>query len=315
MSKDTYEYSFASDFITANMRHQSVLIVDDAENTIANASLALDGMCEVICAKSGAKAIRLAAEHRPDLILLSTSMPDMDGFEVISLLKTDRYTRAIPVVFMSKDDDEAEEAKSFASGAIDYITTPLSAAILQARVSIHLRANLQRKKLERLSQFDGLTGVLNRRIFDDFLRQCWSSMQNTDRSLSLLFIDVDNFKHINDTFGHLAGDDALRLVATTITQQIDRASDIVARYGGEEFACLLPDTDVEGARRLAEKIRAAVNRLEVGCSAVGTSKYLSVSIGIASTGCETYHNCQEMVASADRKLYAAKRQGRNTVVS
>ncbi len=314
MANDIHEYPFESYMHPANARTQSVLIVDDVENNISNASVVLNDTCEVILAQNGLEALRLANKLRPDLILLSTRMRDMDGFEIISQLKSNHYTRAIPIVVMSKAGDEVEETKSFALGAIDYITIPQSASILQARVRIHLRADQQRKTLQHLSQFDGLTGVLNRRIFDDLLMQCWNARKETNRSLSLLFIDVDNFKDINDAFGHLVGDDALRLVAKTITNQIERASDIVARYGGEEFSCLLPNTEVEGAKRLAEKIRIAINRLEVQDPQGRDTKSLSVSIGIASTSSEAYPSYQDFISSADRRLYAAKRSGRNVVV-
>ncbi len=315
MVKDNQDYPFAGDFFSTDPRRQSVLIVEDVEHTVSNASLALGDLCEVLWADSGWQAIRLAKTHRPDLIMLSTRMPDMDGFEIIKLLRVDKETRSIPVVFMSKEKDEAQEAEGFALGAIDYITTPQSASILQARISIHLRADLQRKKLERLAQFDGLTGVLNRRVFDHLLAQCWDALLDSDEPLSLLFIDIDYFKQINDTFGHLSGDDVLRLVATTITQQVDLAVDIVARYGGEEFSCLLPGKDLSQARSTAEKIRQAVNLLTAGDSQNGTARFLSVSIGIACTVAQSYQSSQELIAGADQRLYFAKRQGRNQIVS
>ncbi|NYT78934.1 diguanylate cyclase [Alcaligenaceae bacterium] len=315
MIKNRQKYPFVSSSLFTSMRRQCVLIVDDADININNGSLALEGMCEVISAKSGTLAIRLAKERRPDLVLLNINMPGTNGFDIIRTLKSDQYTRHIPVIFMSKVESEAEEAESFALGATDYIAFPQNATILQARVSIHLHADMQRKVLERLSQVDGLTGVLNRRAFDDSLHQHFNAVFGSDKPLTLLLMDIDHFKHINDTLGHLRGDDALRLVATTIAQQVNPELDIVARYGGDEFACLLPDTDQADAWKIAEKIRLAVNRLEVGDRQAGTTRLLTVSIGIASTFDQLYSSCQDLIAYADQRLYDAKKQGRNKVAS
>lgn len=299
---------------SADARGQLVLVVDAAEEARRIALQGLDGLCDVFCADTGQQAIQLAIQYRPDLILLSASMPDLDGLEIIRQLKQDKLTQNISVVFVTQAANEAQEAESFALGASDYIVASRNANILKARVGIHLRADLQRKTLERLSQFDGLTGVLNRRLFDDLLAQYWSAMRDLAQPLSLLLIDVDNFKSINDTLGHQAGDDVLRLVALAIREEIDRTGDIVARYGGEEFACLLPDTDLTRAREIAEHIRLAVNRLQAGDPDAGTMRALSVSIGVACTQADCFQSGVALIACADRRLYAAKRQGRNQIV-
>jgi len=315
MAKDNPIFPLADDFFSLDVPQQRVLIVDDDESVRDDAMLALAPVCEVVCATRGAEAIELATVNRPDLILLGTVMSDMSGFDVIRQLKTRKQTEHIPVIFVTKTGNEDEEVASFALGAFDYISLPRNASILTARVGIHLRADMQRKTLERLSRFDSLTGVLNRRLFDDLLTQYWTDQQDGDRSLSLLLIDVDNFKNINDTLGHQAGDEVLRLVARTIWQQLDRPGEIVARYGGEEFACLLPDSDLQRARDIAEVIRLAINQLKVGDCEAGTMRALSVSIGVACTRADTLQSCYELIASADRRLYAAKRQGRNQIVS
>lgn len=315
MAEHKQKYPFTNSSVFSNIRPQCVLIVDDSDINISNGSRALEGMCEVISSKSGKLAIRLAAERRPDLILLNIDMPDANGFDIIKALKSDNCTHGIPVIFMSKVESEAEEAESFALGATDYIAFPQNATILQARVSIHLHADRQRKVLERLSQVDGLTGVLNRRVFDDLLEQYWTVHYGSDQPLSLLLMDIDHFKHINDNLGHLCGDDALRLVATTIAQQVNPDLDIVARYGGDEFVCLLPDRSQVDALEIAEKIRLAVNQLEVADKMRKTVNSLSVSIGVASTLDEMISSCKDLIASADRQLYEAKKQGRNKVVS
>lgn len=309
------KYPSVSSSIFSNIRSQCVLIVDDSAVNIYRGSRALKDMCEVISAKSGTLAIKLAAERRPDLILLNIDLPDANGFDIIKALKAEEGTREIPVIFMSKLESEAEEAESFALGVTDYIAFPQNATIFQARVGIHLHADRQRKALERLSQVDGLTGVLNRRVFDDLLEHYWTVHYGSDQPLSLLLMDIDHFKHINDNLGHLCGDDALRLVATTIAQQVNRDLDIVARYGGDEFVCLLPDRSQVDALEIAEKIRLAVNQLEVADKMRKTVNSLSVSIGVASTLDEMISSCNDLIASADRRLYEAKKQGRNKVVS
>ena len=222
---------------------QTVLIVDDAPANIEVLSEALSDEYEVLFATSGQDALDVAAEQHPDLILLDVMMPEMDGYEVCTRLKGDTKTQTIPIIFVTAMDHEEEETKGLNVGAIDYLAKPIRPAIVRARVRNHLELKRYRDNLECLSSTDGLTGIANRRRFDEFLDREWLRARRCQTPLSLILMDIDLFKGYNDHYGHLAGDDCLRHLAREMTACLRRPTDLVARYGGEEFACLLPDTD------------------------------------------------------------------------
>jgi diguanylate cyclase (GGDEF)-like protein len=171
------------------------------------------------------------------------------------------------------------------------------------------------RDLERISALDTLTQIANRRRFDAALRQEWRRSARDESPLSLLFCDIDYFKRFNDTYGHQAGDECLVRVAQAMEETLNRPADLVARYGGEEFIALLVDTGIEGARMLAERMRARVEALNVEHRASGVSSHLTVSLGVASVVPRPAFRPEDLVDLADRALYAAKAGGRNRVVA
>jgi len=289
---------------------QTVLICDDTPTNIELLDDMLSDMCDVVFATSGAEAIRLAIAEQPDLVLLDVIMPVMTGYEVCTALKTDPCTRNIPIIFVSALGRENDEAKGLELGAIDYITKPISAPIVRARVRNHLELKRQRDLLEHLSSIDGLTGIANRRAFDEQLDHEWRRAGRTGEPLAVLMIDVDHFKSYNDSLGHGAGDDCLKLLATTLEQALHRPGDHLARYGGEEFVCLLPSTDIGGAEAVGEQLRRAVAALALPHP---HETAVSVSIGAAAAHPAEGDQSGGLIELADGKLYDAKRQGRNRV--
>jgi diguanylate cyclase (GGDEF)-like protein len=294
-----------------NQDRQTILIVDDTPINIRMLSELLMDEHDIMFATSGEDGLKRALQERPDLILLDIMMPGMDGYEVCRLLKEDPVTRDIPVIFVSALSQEADEAKGLAVGAIDYITKPISAPIIKARVHNHLKLKRYQDMLASQALLDGLTGIPNRRRFDETLQMEWHRALRTGNELSLLMIDIDHFKRYNDTYGHLAGDDCLTDVARVMAEVAHRGGDLVARYGGEEFGCILPETGCSGARNVAEKIIAAVNGLQIAHADSPVAPTVTVSIGGCTTRPDDHQAYDQLVACADRNLYRAKQAGRN----
>jgi diguanylate cyclase (GGDEF)-like protein len=167
--------------------------------------------------------------------------------------------------------------------------------------------------LARLAFKDALTGVANRRVFDETLAAEWSRCLRNDEPLSLIMIDVDRFKEFNDGYGHVAGDECLKRVAGVLKKAVHRPSDLVARYGGDEFASLLTETDLSGAARVAEDIRAGIEHEQIHYERWSSSDYVTASLGIATLTPGRETNCSQLVELADHSLYEAKRKGRNRV--
>jgi len=289
-----------------------ILIVDDVPDNIRVLSsiLAEDGIV-ISTATSGQRALKIAEHYPPDLILLDAMMPDMDGYEVCRLMKADPMLRGVPVIFVTALADVDSEIRGLELGAVDYITKPFNEAIVKLRVKTHLELKLQREILENLSRLDGLTGIPNRRAFDERLDIEWRRAARSGVTLGLLMIDVDHFKGYNDAHGHLAGDDCLRKIARALYESINRAGDFVARFGGEEFAALLAAANGEDVRRVAEDMRAIVEALGIPHGASPVSPWVTVSIGGALTQAQVDVDPDSLVELASRQLCAAKQNWRN----
>jgi diguanylate cyclase (GGDEF)-like protein len=257
--------------------------------------------------------LELAAQSAPDLILLDVMMPDMDGYETCRRLKADPLTRDIPVIFVTALNNAEDEAFGLEVGAVDFISKPLNSAVVRARVRTHLTLKYQADLLRSMAFLDGLTGIANRRQFEEALQREWRACLRTGTSLALAMIDIDHFKSFNDTCGHVAGDACLRAVAGILHNDMSRPHDLIARYGGEEFACLLPDTDLEGARVKAEQLRHAVQSLGIPHEASGTAPVVTISVGLETFIPTDELTPERLVAAADAQLYKAKHAGRNRV--
>jgi diguanylate cyclase (GGDEF)-like protein len=287
-----------------------ILVVDDAMENIQILHGALQDEHEVVFALSGEKALALARTQRPDLILLDAIMPGLDGYAVCRQLRACAETRDIPIIFVTALKTPEDETRALAAGAADFITKPVNAAVVRARVRTHLTVKRQADALRALTLTDGLTGVANRRAFDERLDTEWRRCSRAGEPLALILVDIDHFKLYNDHYGHQAGDACLKQAAAAMQHAAGRTQDLVARYGGEEFAILLPQVSAQGAERVACKVLAELEALAIPHQPSPDGR-LTVSIGISACvpGDQTWP--AQLVHAADALLYDAKAGGRN----
>jgi diguanylate cyclase (GGDEF)-like protein len=296
-------------------KHATVLIVDDEPQNLHLLVDALRKEHELIVATSGREAVqRVDSNNPPDLILLDVVMPEMDGWDVCRQLKANPMTEGIPIIFVTSRDDVVDEAKGLAAGAVDYITKPFSPEIVRARVRTHLTLKSQADTLASLSVIDELTGMPNRRHFNQRMEEEWRRATRTSSPVTLVMMDVDHFKQYNDNYGHGAGDECLRCVAQALGSVIHRTADMVARYGGEEFAAILPATDEAQGMQIAERFRQAVNALALKHGYSSTNEFITISVGVATCVPQLQEAQHNLLQAADRMLYEAKGRGRNCVV-
>lgn len=289
----------------------SLLIVEDDSTIQALLVAVLGNEWDIRTASSGSAALELATEQAPDLILLDVCLPDLDGLEVCRRLKSNSRLELVPVIFLTARTSGEDEIDGLQAGGIDYITKPINPAVLKARIRNHLELKQSRDELVRLARTDGLTGLYNRRTFDDLLAREWRRLARTGEPLSVIMMDVDHFKLFNDTYGHGGGDVCLQRVARAAQSALQRPADVVARYGGEEFVALLPETKLDGAIAVAEAIRSAVIAQEIPHATSTTAPHVTLSLGVASTIPQPERDPATVVAFADQQLYAAKSGGRN----
>ncbi|MDR1731339.1 MAG: diguanylate cyclase [Synergistaceae bacterium] len=297
-----------------NTNHKgSILLVDDENANLLTLHKILSPDYEIRMVKSGIQALKLIAEHRPDLILMDVLMPEMDGFAVLSVLKNDMKTKAIPVIFITGLSDISDEEKGFLLGAVDYIKKPFNATIVKARVHTQMEIARQIRVNAELARIDALTGLPNRRNFEERLTMEWRRAIRDKTPIAFLMLDIDKFKIYNDTYGHLQGDKMLKVAARIFQESAQRPSDMAARLGGEEFGVLLPQTDGRGGQAVAERIRRKmeITRVPLGDGVTMTSA--TVSIGVACANPLPGQDVNEFLGRADASLYDAKENGRNRI--
>ena len=323
------------------MNKAKILIVDDkTENLLALERLLETQDAEIVRAVSGQEALSLTLDHDFTLILLDVNMPGMDGYELASLLRGNSRTKHIPIIFITAASQDWEQLyKGFDCGAIDYFFKPLDSIIFTNKVKIFLELyyqqqllrekteqldrqlveleNLRRKleaaneKLQHLCTTDDLTGLANRRCFDEIFKEEWQRAIRGKHPITLLMIDIDHFKMYNDTYGHVQGDKALRCVAKALLTAVRRPSDRVMRYGGEEFIAILPDADASGGYQVAERMRLAVQAMYLDHKSSPVAPMLTISVGAAAAIPHASQSMIGLIAAADNALYEAKGQGRN----
>jgi diguanylate cyclase (GGDEF)-like protein len=296
-------------------RKALILIVDDTPTNIQLLAEALAANYKIRFATSGAKALELLENtEKPDLILLDVMMPGMDGYEVCRHIKENVALRDIPVIFVTAKNETASQEHGFNVGGVDYITKPFDIALVRARVRTHVNLKWRTDLLEELAHMDGLTGIANRRKFNDVLEFEWKRAIRSQTPLTLLMLDVDHFKQYNDCYGHGAGDECLRLVAATLAAALPRTGDLAARYGGEEFAAILPGCDRDGAAEVAERLRSLIEARRIAHARSTTADHVTASIGSCTLQPMLDGMPDELVQRADQALYRAKAAGRNRVV-
>lgn len=291
-----------------------ILIVDDVPDNIRILSKMLaDEGHDISASTNGQEALMIVESVLPDLILLDVMMPGMDGYAICAALKANPRMKSIPVIFVTALSDTEDETRGLSLGAVDYITKPFKEVIVKLRVRTHLELKQQRDLLGRLSAIDGLTGIPNRRAFDERLDAEWRRAIRVGGALGLTMIDIDYFKAFNDSHGHLEGDECLRRVAKTLEAAARRGEDFVGRYGGEEFVLLSSGGDEAGMAGLVETLRVRIEALRIPHGASAVASWVTVSSGVALCRPTPEMQATALLASADAELYKAKHRGRNCV--
>lgn len=289
----------------------TILVVDDDELICQLMSTLLKGFGNIEIAESGEEALEKSAEIMPDLIILDVQMPGLDGYEVCKRLKADEKTSEIPVIFLTANSNNEDEERGLEIGAVDFIRKPMSQKIVSTRVANILKLQAATRKLELLALTDPLTGAFNRR---HFLQSGSIELQRSKRykhTFTVLMLDIDHFKAVNDTYGHSIGDEALKKTVSVIDGLL-RGEDTLGRLGGEEFAILCPQTDKLKATKVAERIRDSISRIVIDTPSDPLS--FTMSIGL-SEGTDHDGEIEDALKRADDALYEAKEMGRNRVVA
>lgn len=314
-----------------------VLLVDDQPiiGESVRRALASERDIDFHYCSDASQAVSIAEQIQPTVILQDLVMPSVDGLALVREYRARAATRLTPVIVLSTREEPKTKSDAFAIGANDYIVKLPDRVELIARLRYHSRAYLNQQQrdeayralresqqqllevnleLQRMMNMDGLTGVNNRRRFDEYAACEWQRAMREQRPLGLIICDVDDFKRYNDTYGHPAGDEVLKSVAKVLRGCLRRPADLAARFGGEEFAAVLPDTAAAGTRQLAEIMRQGVAALEIPHRQSSAGRYITLSVGSTATVPEPWQTLIDLVTKADRALYEAKRLGKNRVV-
>ncbi len=330
-SKQIEEVSLEDSIEGARTR---VLLVDD-QAIVAEAlrrMLAEEPDIDYEYCNDPAEAINKAIEFKPTVVLQDLVMPDIDGLMLLKFFRSNPQTKSVPIIVLSTKEEAKIKSDAFGLGASDYLVKFPDSIEVIARIRAHSRSFLAQKQrdeaykalrklqqelevknqeLERLSSLDGLTGIANRRVFDEFVAKEWARAAREKRPLSVILIDIDHFKKYNDNYGHQGGDDCLRQVARSLAATVRRPGDLVARYGGEEFVVVMPDTDIKGAEKIAHALCAGVNEMKLPHAHSSTSDHVTISLGVACAMPSSSTQAESVIASADEALYQAKESGRN----
>ncbi|MFJ7567758.1 diguanylate cyclase [Herminiimonas sp. NPDC097707] len=314
-----------------------VLLVDDqvmVGEAIRRALLADPNIDFHYCERAD-EALAIAEKTRPTVILQDLVMPGVDGLTLVRQYRLSPITAHIPIIVLSTKEDPAIKRDAFTAGVNDYLVKLPDTIEMIARIRYHSRAynNMRQRnaayralresqqqlqitnlELQRLTNTDGLTGIANRRYFDDYLSAEWKRARRDQKPLSLLLLDVDDFKSYNDHYGHVAGDMVLKTVASSLGTCAMRSADLYARFGGEEFAVILPDTDIDGAVIASQKICSAMEALAIPHAFTIAGDFISVSIGAATFTPQEDTGQSDLIKLADKRLYRAKALGKRRVV-
>ncbi|WP_339721252.1 diguanylate cyclase [uncultured Paraglaciecola sp.] len=297
---------------TLSSRKAVVLVVEDDPISAIISTQALADIYITHHVSDGRAAVAFCEATPPDLVLMDINMPGISGLEACDILKRNVATKDIPVMFITAASDPQSEDECWDAGCVDFISKPFSVKTLRHRVNSHLSVKILTDELKRLATSDGLTNIRNRRFFDEFFLAQSKLAARNQEPLGLLMIDIDFFKQYNDTYGHIKGDECLKIVAEALTQAFVRPTDCVARYGGEEFVVVLPNTDKKGLKHVGEHLIDIIRSLKLA-HAGSPLKTLTISMGGALVE-QGSLKTEEAIAQADKHLYAAKQGGRNRFI-
>lgn len=333
--------------INSSIDYKAIVLLVDDQPMVAEAirrMLQSESDIDFHYCEDPSKALEMAIEIKATIILQDLIMPDVDGMTLMRFYKKHPDTSKIPVLVLSSKEDPQIKSDAFSNGANDYLVKLPEPVELIARIKAHTKhyiteiernkayelmqkmqeelaeANKELEKhnlkLQRLSRVDGLTGIANRRSFDEAIKKDWcrSQRQASEIDISLIMIDIDFFKLYNDGYGHQQGDDCLKLVAQEISKCVKRDCDLIARYGGEEFVALLPDTSLEDAIEVAEEIREHIVKLAIPHEYSAHKDSITLSLGVATLIPTKDNSPEQLIGAADKALYKAKGNGRNQVI-
>lgn len=292
---------------------EKILIIDDSRVQVANLKNILGDDYDITAAHTAAQGLECVKNESYSLILLDVIMPDMDGFKLLKLLQEELVTRHIPVILITGLAEIKHEEYGLMLGAVDYIIKPFHPSIIKARVRTHIKLYQYRIQIERQSKHDQLTGIANRRSYDEYSQQKWADAVRLQTPFSICMLDIDKFKVYNDTFGHPAGDEVIASVAKTAASLLQRSTDFIARYGGEEFAAIMLGCGSQEAFSYMKKLRMAVEDLHIEHNPEA-AQYVTVSIGGVTLIPAPEDKYENVLKIADNMLYKAKNLGRNRVV-
>lgn len=305
------------------MTPMHILIVEDSATLRSGMNKLISEMGHTpIFAESGEAALQLIGVEQFDLVIMDVEMPGLNGFETTMLMREILGETWVPIIFTTTRDDDGSVLAGIEAGGDDYLVKPISRSVLKAKIiAMHRIAEMQRQltrlneQLSKLSHYDELTGLSNRRAFTHRAQQSLLEHSRHQQPSSLLMIDVDHFKQFNDYYGHPAGDRCLRIIAEQMRKTLTRSSDIIARYGGEEFIVFMPNTAIQAALAIGEKLRVAVLEAGIEHKESSVSSYVTISVGASQYDVKIHGSLERLILDADNNLYAAKHQGRNRVVA
>lgn len=288
-----------------------ILIIDDSKFTVKVLTDILKDTYQIISTTSGREGIRLAREEKPSLILLDIEMPEINGFDVLKILKEYKDTEAIPVIFLTGLIDSEYEEKGFLYGAVDYIVKPYNCNVVKVRVKTHINLSEYRKKIEKQLNVDTLTDVYNRRGFEKYMEDISQKAISEGFVLNCILFDIDFFKKVNDTYGHLEGDVVLQKVAAILNRYITSGKGYIARYGGEEFSAVIPWMTRAEVNSVMDKIYKEVHKAKMPNRNSDTAPYVTLSAGIAGKTIKDMEEARQLFKTADDMLYKSKKEGRD----
>jgi diguanylate cyclase (GGDEF)-like protein len=306
----------------------NILLVDDTRTEQHIMTVRLNDMGhDVICCSNGKEAVDLYNQYDFDLVLMDVIMPIMDGYEAAQEIRK-QEDDWVPIIFLSGRTDPDDIAAGIEAGGDDYLTKPVDETILAAKMSAMQRIAAMRHRLisvshdlelandelQKLANADGLTGLANRRIIDEYLEKETARSIRSEHPIAVIMIDIDNFKLYNDNYGHIAGDSCLKKVAKVLKNSVRRPEDLVGRYGGEEFCVILPNTDLTGATFVAERIRSEVEERNIPHAKSTIGNVVTLSVGVSSRVPGSKSTATQLLSDADKALYKAKEAGKNQVV-
>ncbi|WP_166422695.1 diguanylate cyclase [Paraglaciecola sp. 20A4] len=305
---------------TPNILKQTLLVIGDVDERLGRFTTHFSKSFLLLISSDTEEALKLTLNEPIDLVMICVSSDNIDWLLLCSHLKEHPLTLDIPIILYGQEPSKTVLVSGLEAGALDFVSLPLDFDILDVKIRNHMQLSAKLRTLALISCTDGLTGVPNRMQLDTTFHRFWYAAIRGQHEFSVLMIDIDFFKGFNDTYGHVAGDECLKKVATTIRDCLQRESDAMGRYGGEEFLVLLPFTDKTGAELIGRLILSTIEKLGVENTSSTVSGKVTVSVGVASLmhseiNDENFNHPEFLIERADKCLYAAKHQGRNRLVS